>query len=72
MILNTKVGEVEVVERTVFPTEAGGGISSCWKFLDWWDTAEGREPLVRADSINDAIETLLWMQRSGDAKRVKW
>jgi len=73
MILLTKqAGEVEVVERTVFPTEAGGGVSTCWKFLDWWDVYENREPLVRAGDINEAIQTLGWMQRSGDVKRVKW
>lgn len=71
MILTTKVGEVEVVERTVFPDSIGGGITSCWKFLDWWDIYEQREPLVRAESINEAIQTLGWMERSGDVKRIE-
>lgn len=70
MILNTlQAGEVEVVSRTFFPSDIGGGVSTVWKFLDWWDIYENRTVIITADSINSAIETLRWMERSGDVRK---
>lgn len=65
MILKTKAGLVEVVDRFVHE----GNVSTTWRFQDWWSKAEERNPLVVAPDINSAIQMLRWMERDGEVVR---